>query len=278
MAQDLTFFEDFKVRRHFDKTKQKWFFSVIDIIAVLTDQPDYKKAKSYWTTLKSRLKAVGSQVVTDCDHLKMKASDGKFYNTDVANLETIFRLVQSIPSKKAEPIKMWLAKVGNERIEEIAEPEISLNRARENWQKHGRDQKWIEQRMMGQETRNKLTDYWKKSGVKEGKEYAALTNIIHQEWSDLTVKQHKKLKGLDNQNLRNHMSEAELIFTALAELSTRQIAENMEAQGFEENQEPAKKGGKIAKDARMALEDKTGKKVVNNSSFLNNENSKKGIE
>lgn len=181
MAQDLTFFEDFKVRRHFDKTKQKWFFSVIDIIAVLTDQPDYKKAKSYWTTLKSRLKAEGSQVVTDCDHLKMKASDGKFYNTDVANLETIFRLVQSIPSKKAEPIKMWLAKVGNERIEEIAEPEISLNRARENWQKHGRDQKWIEQRMMGQETRNKLTDYWKKSGVKEGKEYAALTNIIHQE-------------------------------------------------------------------------------------------------
>ena len=212
MTNDLAFFEEFKVRRHFDKTKNKWFFSVIDIIAVLTDQHDYNKAKSYWTTLKSRLKKEGSQVVTICDHLKMKASDGKHYKTDVADLESIFRLVQSVPSKKAEPIKMWLAKMGNERIEEIANPEQSLNRARENWQKHGRSQKWIQQRMMGQESRNKLTDYWKESGVKEGKEYAVLTNIIHQEWSGLNVNQHKNLKGLDSQNLRDHMERGRADF------------------------------------------------------------------
>ena len=274
MTSDLTFFEEFKVRRHYDEKQEKWFFSVIDIVAVLTDQPDYDKAKSYWTTLKSRLKKEGSEVVTDCDQLKMLAQDGKMRQTDVADLRVIFRLVQSVPSKKAEPIKLWLAKVGHERIEEIADPEQSLNRARENWQKHGRSQKWIQQRMMGQESRNKLTDYWKESGVKEGKEYAALTNIIHQEWSGLSVGQHKKAKGLKSQNLRDHMNEAELIFTALAELSTRQIAENIEAKGFKENKEPAKKGGKIAKDARKALEEKTGKKVVDNSNFLSGSKNK----
>jgi DNA-damage-inducible protein D len=275
MTNDLTFFEEFKVRRQYNEQQEKWLFSVIDIVAVLTDQRDYYKAKSYWSTLKNRLKKEGSEVVTNCDHLKMQASDGKFYMTDVADLQTILRIVQSVPSKKAEPIKMWLAKVGNERIEEIADPEQSLNRARENWQKHGRSQKWIQQRMMGQETRNKLTDYWKESGVKEGKEYAALTNIIHQEWSGLTVGQHKQVKGLKSQNLRDHMSEAELIFTALAELSTRQIAENSDAKGFKENIEPAKKGGKIAKDARKALENKTGKKVVDESNFLNDDGNKK---
>lgn len=268
MTNDLTFFEEFKVRRHYDEKQKKWFFSVIDIIAVLIDQPDYKKAKSYWSTLKNRLKKEGSQVVTDCDHLKMKASDGKSYNVDAADLQTIFRIVQSVPSKKAEPIKLWLAKVGNERIEEIVNPEQSLNRARENWQQHGRSPKWIQQRMMGQETRNKLTDYWKESGVKEGAEFATLTNIIHQEWSGLSINKHKDLKGLKSQNLRDHMNEAELIFTALAELSTRQIAENIEANGFHENKEPAKKGGKIARDARKALEEKTGKNVVDGSNFL----------
>jgi hypothetical protein len=266
---DLAFFEEFKVRRHYDEKQEKWFFSVIDIIAMLTDQPDYTRARKYWNKLKQRLGEEGSELVTNCHQLKMMAQDGKMRETDVADLQAIFRLVQSVPSKKAEPIKLWLAKVGNERIEEIADPEQSLNRARENWQKHGRSQKWIQQRMMGQETRNKLTDYWKDSGVKEGKEYAALTNIIHQEWAGLSVKKHKDIKGLKSQNLRDHMNEAELIFTALAELSTRQIAENVEAKGFHENKEPAKKGGKIAKDARLALEEKTGKKVVDNSNFLN---------
>ena len=277
MNQNLAVFEKFNVRRHFDEEKQKWFFSVIDIVAVLTDQEDHVKAKSYWTTLKSRLKEEGSEVVTNCDQLKMKAIDGKMRQTDVADLETILRLVQSIPSKKAEPIKLWLAKVGNERIGEIADPEQSINRARRNWQKHGRSQKWIQQRMMGQETRNKLTDYWRNAGVKQGDEYAILTNIIHQEWSDLTVTDHKKLKDLKNQNLRDHMSEAELIFTALAELSTRQIAENTDAKGLQENKSPAKKGGKIAKDARIALEQKTGKKVVTGKNFLQNPDDKKKL-
>src|SRR3989338_733962 len=272
--QSLAIFEKFKIRKSYDEETDKWFFSVIDVIAALTEQGDYKKAKSYWTTLKSRLKQEGSEVVTNCDQLKMVAEDGKMRLTDVADLEAIFRLIQSIPSPKAEPIKMWLAKVGNERIQEISNPEQSLNRARENWQKHGRSQKWIQQRMMGQETRNKLTDYWQENDVKKGEEFAILTNIIHQEWSGLNVADHKNLKGLTktnkNQNLRDHMSEVELIFAALAEVYTRQIAENMKARGLEQNKIPAKKGGKIAKDARIALEEKTNQKVVSGSNFLEN--------
>jgi DNA-damage-inducible protein D len=265
---NLTIFEKFKIRKSFDEKTEKWFFSVIDVVAALTEQTNYKRAKSYWTTLKNRLKNEGSEVVTNCDQLKMIAEDGKMRLTDVADLEAIFRLIQSIPSPKAEPIKMWLAKVGNERINEISDPEQSLNRARQNWQKHGRSKKWIQQRMMGQETRNKLTDYWKENEVKQENEFAILTNIIHQEWSDLTVASHKKLKGLKTQNLRDHMSEAELIFTALAEISTRQIAETMEARGLEENKIPAKKGGQIAKNARQELESKTGKKVITGENFL----------
>jgi hypothetical protein len=264
----LEIFEKFQVRKHFDQEKQKWFFSIIDIVAVLTNQQDHSLAKNYWKVLKHRLSKEGSQLVTNCNQLKMIAKDGKFYNTDVADLENIFRLIQSIPSPKAEPIKMWLAKIGNERINEIADPEISLKRARENWQKLGRSEKWISQRMTGQETRNKLTDYWKDNDVKEGQEFATLTNIIHQEWSGLSVSQHKKLKNLKQHNLRDHMSEAELIFTALAELSTRQIAENLKSKGFEQNKIPAKKGGKIALDARIALEEKTYKKIVDESNFL----------
>ncbi len=272
MKNNLKIFEKFNIRKHFDEEKQKWFFSVIDIVAVLTEQNDYKIAKNYWKVLKHRLNQEGSEVVTNCNQLKMIAEDNKMRLTDVADTETIFRLIQSIPSKKAEPIKMWLAKVGNERINEIGDPELSLNRARQNWQKHGRSEKWIAQRMMGQETRNKLTDYWKSNDVKEGNEFAVLTNIIHQEWSGLSVNQHKKLKNLKSQNLRDHMSEAELIFTALAELSTRQIAENLKAKGFEENKTPAKKGGKIALNARLELEQKTGKKIVDRSNFLSPKN------
>jgi DNA-damage-inducible protein D len=266
--KSLAIFEKFRIRRHFDEKTGEWFFSVIDVVAALTEQENFQRAKTYWKVLKHRLIKEGSEVVTNCNQLKMIAEDGKMRSTDVANLETVFRLIQSIPSPKAEPIKMWLAKVGRERISEIADPERSLNRARENWQKHGRSEKWIQQRMMGQETRNKLTDYWKGSGVKEGNECAILTNIIHQEWSELTVAEHKNLKGLKNHNLRDHMNEAELIFTALAELSTRQIAENMESEGLEENKIPAKKGGQIAKDAKKALEEKTGKKVVSRENFL----------
>jgi hypothetical protein len=200
--------------------------------------------------------------------LKFEASDGKKYATDCLDIPNLLRLIQSIPSPKAEPFKQWLAKVGYERMQEIQDPSMSLDRARENWQKLGRSEKWIQQRMTGQETRNKLTDYWKESGVTQKDEFAFLTNIIHQEWTGLTVKKHKDLKGLKSQNLRDHMSEAELIFTALAELSTRQIAETDEAKGLHDNTVAGKKGGKIAKDARLALEKKTGKKVITKDNFL----------
>lgn len=264
----LAIFENFKIRRHYDEKKEIWHFSVVDIIAVLVEQDNYQTARKYWNKLKERLNKEGNQSVTNCHQLKLQAADGKFYNTDVADVETLLRLIQSVPSKKAEPIKLWLAKVGYERIQEMSDPEKALNRSRDYWRKMGRNQKWIQQRMMGQEIRNKLTDYWKDNEVKKGKEYAILTNIIHQEWTDITVGEHKNLKNLKTQNLRDHMSDAELIFTALAELSTRQIAETLEAKGLKENKIPAKRGGKIAKDARIALEEKTGKRIVTGSNFL----------
>lgn len=262
------FFENFKIRRIYDEKTEAWFFSVVDIVAALTEQSDFQLARNYWKVLKNRLLKEGSEVVTNCNQLKLQSADGKFYKTDVANVEIILRIIQSIPSKKAEPIKLWLAKVGYERMQEMVNPELALNRSREYWQKQGRSEKWIQQRIAGQETRNKLTDYWSMHEVKEGDEFAILTNIIHQEWSGLSIKEHKKLKELQDQNLRDHMSEAELIFTALAELSTRQIAETTQATGLDENKVPAKKGGKIAKDARRALEEKTGKSVLTGDNFL----------
>ena len=264
----IAIFEGKRVRRAWDEKKEKWYFSVIDVVAILTEQYDYQKARNYWNKLAQRLREEGNESLTRCQRLKLEASDGKKYLTDVADVETLLRLIQSVPSKKAEPIKLWLAKVGYERMQEMNDPEIALNRSRGYWQKQGRSDKWIQQRMMGQETRNKLTDYWAESGVKKGEEFAILTNIIHQEWSELSVKAHKNLKGLKTQNLRDHMSEEELIFTALAELSTRRIAETDETKGLEENKIPAKKGGKIAKDARKALEEKTGKSVIAGKNFL----------
>ena len=268
MKNNLAVFEDYKIRRLYDEKTETWFFSMVDIIQVLIQQPDYQIARKYWNKLKERLRKEGSESVTNCHRLKLEAADGKKYLTDVANAETLLRLIQSVPSPKAEPIKLWLAKVGYERMQDMADPARSLDRAREYWQQHGRSEKWIQQRMMGQETRNKLTDYWKDHDIKKEEEYAILTNIIHQEWSDLTVKDHKDIKGLKTQNLRDHMSEAELIFTALAELSTRQIAETMEATGMEENKVAGKTGGGIAKRARLELEEKTGKKVVSGQNYL----------
>lgn len=265
----LSIFENYKIRRVFDQETEIWFFSVVDIIAVLAEQENHKKAGNYWRKLKQRLiEEGGNEVVTNCHKLKMLSQDNKMRETDVANLETIFRLIQSVPSPKAEPIKLWLAKVGYERIEETADPEKSLVRARENWLKHGRSEKWIQQRMTGQETRNKLTDYWSENQVEKGEEFAILTNLIHQGWSDLSVAKHKEIKGLKSQNLRDHMNEGELIFTALAELSTRQLAESTQAKGLEQNKIPAKTGGNIAKRARQELESKTGMSVVTGDNFL----------
>jgi len=268
MNTNLAVFEEYQIRRVYDEKTETWFFSVVDIIQVLIQQPDFQAARNYWKVLKNRLVKEGSESVTKCNQLKLEAADGKKYLADVANAETLLRLIQSVPSPKAEPIKLWLAKVGYERMQEMADPERSLDRARETWQKHGRSEKWIQQRMMGQETRNKLTDYWKNHDIKEGEEFAILTNIIHQEWSDVSVKEHKSIKGLQTQNLRDHMSEAELIFTALAELSTRQIAESVDATGMKENKAAGKKGGRIAKKARLELEKKTGKSVISGENFL----------
>jgi hypothetical protein len=214
---NIKLFEDKKVRSHYDSEKEIWYFSVVDIIGILTNQPSVSRTRNYWKVLKSRLLKEGNELVTNCNQLKMQAEDGKFYKTDVGNVELIFRIIQSIPSPKAEPFKQWLSKVGYERLQEIQDPSLSMDRARENWQKMGRSEKWIQQRMTGQETRNKLTDFWKESGVTQKDEFAFLTNIIHQEWTGITVKAHKQIKGLKSQNLRDHMNEAELLFTALAE-------------------------------------------------------------
>lgn len=261
-------FETHAIRRVYDEKTETWWFSVVDIMQVLTQQPDYQAARNYWKVLKNRLAKEGSESVTNCNRLKLPAADGKHYLTDVATAETLLRLVQSVPSPKAEPIKLWLAKVGYERMQEMSDPALSLDRARETWLKHGRSEKWIQQRMTGQETRNKLTDYWANHDIKQGEEFAILTNLIHQEWAGVSVKAHKTMKGLKTQNLHDHMSEAELIFTALAELSTRQIAETEEATGMTENAVAAGKGGAIARQARKALEEKTGKSVVTGENFL----------
>jgi hypothetical protein len=261
----IKLFESKKVRTHWDESKEQWYFSVIDVVEILTESP---RPRKYWNALKTKLEAEGSELSQKLGQLKMQAEDGKMRETDVADTESLLRIIQSIPSPKAEPFKQWLAKVGYERMQEISDPEQSLDRARENWQKLGRSEKWIQQRMTGQETRNKLTDYWQEAGIKKQDEFALLTNIIHQEWTGLTVKKHKDLKGLKTQNLRDHMSEAELIFTALAELSTRQIAEAEKAKGLPQNAKASKKGGAVAKNARKELEARTGKSVVTGDNFL----------
>jgi hypothetical protein len=272
---NVRLFESKNVRTQWDEIGGKWFFSVIDVIEILTGSSIPKR---YWSDLKKKLIKEGSQLYENIVQLKFEAADGKKYATDCLDTPNLLRLIQSIPSPKAEPFKQWLAKVGYERMQEIQDPEMSLDRARENWQKLGRSEKWIQQRMTGQETRNKLTDYWKGSGVEKSDEFAYLTNIIHTEWTGLTVQKHKDLKGLKLQNLRDHMSEAELIFTALAELSTRQIAETAQAKGVNQNALAGKKGGKIAKDARLALEQKTGKNVITDENFLKPPKGKKKLD
>lgn len=262
---NVKLFEEKKVRSHWDAVKELWYFAIVDVIEILTQSPN---PQVYWRVMKKRLLDEGNETVTNCNALKMLAADGKMRMTDVADTEQLLRLIQSVPSPKAEPFKQWLAKVGYERMQEISDPEQSLDRARENWQKLGRSEKWIQQRMSGQESRNKLTDYWKDHGVEKPDEFALLTNIIHQEWTGLSVQEHKDLKNLKTHNLRDHMNEAELIFTALAELSTRQIAESDQAEGLQANAKAGKKGGAVARNARKELESRTGKSVVTGENFL----------
>lgn len=255
------------IRRIYDEATETWWFSVIDIVQVLTGTSN---ARRYWSDLKRKLarEAGSEQPYAEIVQLKLTAPDGRKRETDCATAATLLRIVQSIPSPKAEPIKLWLAKVGYERMQEIADPALSLDRARQTWQQQGRSDKWIQQRMTGQETRNKLTDYWGEHGIQQGREFAILTSLIHQEWSGLSVAEHKQAKGLTSHNLRDHMSEAELIFTALAELSTRQIAERQQATGMAENKTAAQAGGRIAGQARRQLESQTGQPVVSASNYL----------
>ncbi len=270
----LAVFETNKIRRHYDEQTETWYFSIVDVIEALTSSAS---PTDYLKKLRKRDTELGTYIGTNCPQVGMLTETGKIRKTLAGTVRHIFRLVQSIPSPKAEPFKQWLAKVGYERIQDMSDPSRSVDRARQFWQQHGRSAKWIQQRMMGQETRNKLTDYWKEHDVQGESEYAILTNIIHQEWSGVSVKKHKEIKKLKSQNLRDHMSEAELIFTALAELSTRQIAESVEAAGMDENAEAGKTGGKIAKKARLELEHKTGRSVVTGENFLASAGQKKRL-
>lgn len=264
--KSVIIFEDAPVRRVWVTSEEKWYFSIVDVVKVLTNSAD---SRDYWYRMKIRVKNEdGVELSTFCRQLKLEASDGKKYETDCADTESLFRIIQSMPSPKAEPFKRWLAKVGYERLQETIEPERAINRARSNWQAMGASDKWIEQRMRGQEIRNNLTDYWKDSGVKEDTEYAKLTNIIHKEWSDLNIDEHKKLKNIGRKNLRDNMTAAELLFTSLAELSTTQIAKKNNSKGYDENEISAIKGGRISKNAREQLEQVTGERVVSSDNFL----------
>jgi len=258
----IKLFEEKKVRSVWSDENEKWYFSVIDIIAVLTDQAEYKKAQSYWTTLKGRLKKEGSEVVTNCDKLKLEANDGKQYLTDVADTETIFRLVQSVPSPKAEPFKLWIAKVARERIDEIEDPEIGIYRLMETYLKKGYSKEWINQRLKSIEVRKELTDEWDERSVKKGQEYAILTDEITKAWSGFSVKEYKKHKDLKKENLRDNMTNLELVLNMLAEATTTEISKEKKPKTFAENKKIANQGGTIAGNTRKEIEEKTGKKVV----------------
>ncbi|MFN8956070.1 MAG: Bro-N domain-containing protein [Burkholderiales bacterium] len=271
---EIQLFESIHVRSHWDEAQEKWYFSVVDVVRVLTDSTN---PTDYLKKLRKRDAELGSYLGTNCPQVAMPSASGVMRRTLAADVPTLLRLIQSIPSPKAEPFKQWLAKVGYERMQEIADPAQSLDRARENWQKMGRSDKWIQQRMTGQETRNKLTDYWQTHGVQGSDQFALLTNLIHQEWAGVSVKEHKALKTLKTQNLRDHMSEAELIFTALAELSTRQIAQKEQAQGLSENAKAGVAGGRVARRAKEDLEQLTSQKVVTGSNFLPPPSGKKRV-
>ena len=256
-------FEDRKIRVAWNEDDEKWYFSIVDAIGILTDSPN---PRNYWKVLKGRLKDEGSESVTNCNQLKLQATDGKFYKTDVADTEQLLRIIQSVPSKKAEPFKMWLAKVGSERVDEIADPEITINRALETYRRKGYSESWINQRLKSIEIRKDLTDEWDRCGVKKGREYAILTDEISKAWSGNTTKEYKELKGLKKENLRDNMTNMELVLNMLAEATTTEISKAQNPNTFDENREVAIEGGTIAGNARREIESKTGKKIVTSKS------------
>lgn len=259
----IKLFEQKQVRSLWDEQKEKWFFSIVDVIGVLTDSAN---PNNYWKVLKHRLSKEGSQLVTDCNQLKMQSSDGKFYNTDVADTEQLFRLIQSVPSPKAEPFKLWLAKVARERIDEIEDPEIGIDRLMETYLKKGYSKEWINQRLKSIEVRKELTDEWEERGVKKGEEYAILTDEITKAWSGHTVKSYKKFKNLKKENLRDNMTNLELVLNMLAEATTREISKEKKPKTFTDSKVIAKQGGTIAGNTRKQIEEKTGKKIVSSQS------------
>lgn len=255
-------FEDRQIRTAWDEEKEEWYFSVVDVIGVLTDQPDLRHAAKYWSVLKTRLKQEGSELPTNCSQLKMTAADGKKRLTDVADTEQLLRIIQSVPSPKAEPFKRWLAQVGRERIEETIDPEMTIERALETYLRKGYTREWINQRLQAIQVRKELTDEWQDRGVKKGIEYAILTDEITRAWSGLSTRQYKQLKGLKKENLRDNMSTTEIILNMLAETATRDISRQAQPETFEENQQVARRGGRIAGNARKELERETGQPVI----------------
>lgn len=257
--QAIKLFEEKKIRTVWDDEQEKWYFSIVDTVAILTDSPNPRK---YWSVLKTRLKKEGSQLTTNCSQLKMQAADGKKYLTDVADTEQLLRLIQSIPSPKAEPFKLWMAQVASERLNQIQDPELSINQALQDYKRLGYSNNWINQRLKSIEIRKDLTDEWKKHGLQEGIQFATLTDIIYQTWSDMTSKEYKQFKGLKKENLRDNMTNKELVLNMLAELSTKEISEVSSPENFNEHMDIAQQGGEIARNARLELEAKTGKKVI----------------
>lgn len=268
----IQLFEEKKVRTLWNQDEEKWYFSIVDTVSVLTDSPNPRK---YWSVLKTRLKKEGSQLTTNCSQLKMQSADGKYYKTDVADTEQLFRLIQSIPSPKAEPFKVWLAQIAAERLDEMQDPELTIDRALEQYMSLGYSKNWINQRLKSIEIRKELTDEWKSRGLKEGVQFATLTDIISKAWSGKTTKEYKMLKGLKKENLRDNMTNTELILNMLAEASTKDISKATNPETFEDNKEVAQQGGNVAKVAMKELESKTGKKVV---TALNAKDSLKQIE
>ena len=258
----LQMFENQPIRTAWDEEQEEWYFSVVDVVAVLTDQPDSRHAAKYWSVLKTRLKNEGSELTTNCSQLKMKAADGKRRLTDVATTEQLLRIIQSIPSKKAEPSKMWLAMVGRERIEEIIDPELTIERALDTYAKKGYSPEWINQRMQTIRARKELTDAWDAHGVKKGKEYGILTDEVTKAWSGMTTRQYKNHKGLKKENLRDNMSTLELALNMLAEATTTELTNAQNPRGLEENRAVAKQGGKVAGNARKEIESQTGRPVI----------------
>ena len=258
----LQLFEDQPIRTAWDEENEEWYFSIVDVVSVLTESADYNTGRKYWNKLKQRMKNEGNELVTNCHQLKLKAADGKRRLTDVANTEELLRIIQSIPSKKAEPFKLWLAQVGRERIEEIIDPELTIDRALETYRKKGYPADWINQRLQTIRARKELTDTWKEHGIEKSNEFAILTDEVTKAWSGLSTRQYKNLKGLKKENLRDNMSTLKLALNMLAEATTTELTKVQNPEGLEENRDTAKQGGSVAGNARKEIENKTGKPVI----------------